>query len=237
MAWPAQKLQAGASGPMSHAGRMRIPGVPRYGPGAQFYDILSLECPVYRVGRSRAIELMELKPGDRVLDIGCGTGLNFPLLRDKVGPQGHVVGVDASAAMLAQARKRARSWENVTLLEVDAGNMRPQIGSWTFDAMIVTYALSIISDWTSAWDQAMAQLRPGARVAVVDLALPTGIGRLFEPAARLACFTGGVTLHREPWSLVENQLSRVCLERHCLGHVVVAVGTFDENPDDQGALE
>ena len=90
---------------------MRIPRVPRYGPGAQFYDILSLECPVYRVGRSRAIKLMGLKPGDRVLDIGCGTGLNFQLLRDKVGPQGHVVGVDASAAMLAQARNRARNWE------------------------------------------------------------------------------------------------------------------------------
>ena len=215
---------------------MRIPRVPRYGPGAQFYDILSLECPVYRVGRDRAIKLMGLKPGDCVLDIGCGTGLNFPLLRDKVGPQGHVVGVDASAAMLAQARNRARNWENVTLLEVDAGHMSPRIRPWTFDAMIVTYALSIIPDWTSAWDQALTQLRPGARVAVVDLALPTGIGRLFEPAARLACFAGGVALRREPWSLVEAQLSRVSLERHRQGHVVVAVGTFDGNPNERGAF-
>lgn len=235
MAWPAQKLQAGALGPTSHAGRMRIPRAPRYGPGAQFYDILSLERPVYRVGRSRAIELMDLKPGDRVLDIGCGTGLNLPRLRDKVGPQGHVVGIDASASMLAQARKRARNWENVTLLEVDAGHMSAQIGFWTFDAVIVTYALSIIPDWKSAWDQALAQLRPGAPVAVVDLALPTGFGRLFEPAARLACFTGGVTLHREPWSLVETQLSHVSLERHRHGHVVVAVGTFDGNLDEQDA--
>ena len=62
--------------------------------------------------RARAAQHLALRPGDRVLEIGCGTGRNFPYLREAVGPGGRVYGVDLSAGMLARARAlcRRRRW-------------------------------------------------------------------------------------------------------------------------------
>lgn len=210
---------------MRHAGRMRIPAVPRYGAGAALYDVLSFEKPVYQVGRARAIDLLALQEGDRVLDIGCGTGLNFGHLRQRIGRTGHIVGVDASDAMLTQARRKVRPNDHIDLLHGDAGRLDDLVSEWTFDAVIATYALSIIPDWRSTWAGARRHTRPGGRLAVVDLALPKGLGRLLEPAARVACFTGGVNLGRRPWTLVEDDLEDVDVESRRWGHIVVAVGT------------
>jgi len=80
-----------------------MPRLPRYRLGARVYDVVSMEQLVYRPGRRAAIEALAPGAGARVLDVGCGTGLNLPLLADAVGPAGEIVGVDASAAMLRQA--------------------------------------------------------------------------------------------------------------------------------------
>lgn len=82
---------------------MKCPRPARYTGGARLYDILSGERPVYRAGRVRGITALHLRPGQQVLDVGCGTGLNFPLLLDGIGSRGAVVGVDASGSMLARA--------------------------------------------------------------------------------------------------------------------------------------
>ncbi|MBA2698171.1 MAG: methyltransferase domain-containing protein, partial [Nocardioidaceae bacterium] len=89
----------------------------RYAQAARFYDVLSLERPVYRPGRLLGVELLGLRAGDTVLDVGCGTGLNLPLLRAAVGEQGTVVGLDLSPQMLSRARRRVRvaGWDNVHL--------------------------------------------------------------------------------------------------------------------------
>ena len=199
--------------------------VSRYGVGARFYDVLSLERPVYRPARVRAVELLDLRPGQTVLDLGCGTGLNHPLLRRRIGPAGRIIGIDASEAMLAQARRRSAEPGALELLHADAADLRDVIGGRTVDAVIATYALSIIEDWRSVWSQAMDLIKPGGRAAVVDLAMPTGRGRLLAPAAGLACFTGGVDLTRRPWTLVTDHLDEVTLETRRSGHTVIAVGT------------
>lgn len=196
----------------------------RYSAGARFYDVVSLERPVYRPGRLAGIAALRLRPGDRVLDIGCGTGLNLPLLRDGVGPAGSVVGVDVSPPMLrrAYARIRRAQWPNVTVMEGDAANL-PDIGP--VDAVLFTYSLSIIGDWRRAWKQALAVLRPGGRVAVVDLALPVGPWRLLSPAARLACFTGGSDPRRRPWTLLDEDTEYHSHQVLRGGHIHVAAGT------------
>lgn len=211
----------------SRVGRISILRPQRYGPGARFYDVLSFERPVYRLGRVLGIELLDLKPGDRVLDVGCGTGLNFPLLQGAVGPGGQVVGVDASAAMLARAQRRVErhSWSNVDLHHADAAEFSLDSSPSQFDAALFTYSLSIIGSWQQAFTRAVECLRPGGRIVVVDLALPVGRWRLLSPLARLACFTGGVDTGRAPWQAVLDSTTDVAHEVLRGGHIHVAAGT------------
>jgi SAM-dependent methyltransferase len=69
--------------------------------------------------RKHAVDRLSLKHGDCVLDVGCGTGRNFPFLREAIGPMGRIYGVDLSAGMLCNARKlRDRHhWTNIHLTE------------------------------------------------------------------------------------------------------------------------
>jgi ubiquinone/menaquinone biosynthesis C-methylase UbiE len=210
-----------------HAGAMpTMPRLPRYRLGAWVYDVVSMEQLVYRPGRRAAIEALAPGAGARVLDVGCGTGLNLPLLADAVGPAGEIVGVDASAAMLRQARQRIarHSWLNVTLSVGDAA----QVGTLVhgdFDTVLFTYSLSVIADWRAAWQQAWALVRPGGRVAVADTSLPIGPWSLLSPLARLALFSGGVDASRQVWQQVLTDTEHTTHRVMTGGHVHVAAGT------------
>src|SRR5919106_1078622 len=89
---------------------------PAYSNEAPLYDSRTREFDTYR---RRIVERLPLRRGDVVLDVGCGTGLCFPYLLERVGPEGAVVGVDASAEMLEVAAERvsAQGWRNVELIE------------------------------------------------------------------------------------------------------------------------
>src|SRR4029077_18130473 len=93
---------------------------------AKHYDITSRLYPVpgypQQAQRLRAVHALELRPGDSVVDVACGTGLNFSLIEQAIGPGGRIVGVDLTDAMLAQAQDRIETngWGNVTLVQADA---------------------------------------------------------------------------------------------------------------------
>ncbi len=223
----------------STANRGRGRRVGRYTLGARVYDVVSLEWPVYRPGRLAGIRLLRLRPGDRVLDIGCGTGLNFPAMQAAVGPTGAIVGVDQSEQMLARARARVRrhGWRNVDLVCADAADLNgagpmsvEPMTADPFDAALSTFALSIIGDGAGAWRAAVQATRPGGGLAVVDLALPTGRWAVLAPLARLACFTGGVDLDRKPWRWVARDTSQVTQLSLRGGHIRVAAGSRPHPP-------
>src|SRR5215218_9295396 len=85
------------------------------------FDWLFFQPPGFR---RRAVERLDLEPGDRTLEVGCGTGRNLPFLRQGVGEVGRVYGVDFSPGMLARARRliERNKWENVELAECDAAD-------------------------------------------------------------------------------------------------------------------
>ncbi|WP_202879569.1 class I SAM-dependent methyltransferase [Serinicoccus kebangsaanensis] len=206
--------------------------VERYGPlTARTYDLLSGE-PVYGVGRRLAIPALRLQPGQRVLDAGCGTGLNLPDLLDAVGPAGEVVGLDRSTAMLEAARRTMSSRPDAARLRLVPGDMgdravlRDAADGRLFDAVILTYSLSLTPDPREVWRSITTVLRPGARVAVVDMARPTGRAAWAAPLARLACRLGGADIDAHPWTAVRPDLGQTRTWSRRGGHVQVLVGTL-----------
>jgi ubiquinone/menaquinone biosynthesis C-methylase UbiE len=204
----------------------------RYTHSASWYDSVSAE-PIYRVGRECAIPALHLQEGSRVLDIGCGTGLNFPLLLAAVGPRGQVVGVDRSREMLEVARRKTIHAPpgNVVLVEADAEQFDHVAAGLdgsgaTFDAVLFTYSLSLMGNWEAAWLRATSLVRPGGRAAVVDMGLPHGWARLLDPAARLACRLGGADINARPWTLLERTAHDVQSWSFRGGHVQVRAGTL-----------
>lgn len=207
----------------------------KYSMFAPFYDLFSGEYPVYRAGRRAGVSALAPRTGDQVLDVGCGTGLNFALLRDAVGPGGTIVGVDANPRMLERARRRVRrrGWCNVILLEADAttmcsGGIGARItaagGRARCDAALATYALSLMPDWRSAWRCMLELCTPAARLGVVDMREPTGMWSVFSRPARLACRLGGADITAHPWRAVERECADVVADSARGGHLQVRAG-------------
>lgn len=122
--------------------------------------------------RRRAVEALALPRGGRVLDVGCGTGRNFPFLEESVGASGRVVGLDLSDSMLAAARALAarNGWTNVSLVQGDAARL--DVGEGGFDGVLSTLAFSVIPDWLTALRRCREVLKPGGALVLCD-------GRLF----------------------------------------------------------
>src|SRR5580704_13107105 len=93
---------------------------------AKHYDFTSRLYPApgypQRAQRLEAVQALGLHAGDSVIDIACGTGLNFPLIEEAIGPSGRILGVDLTDAMLAQAQDRIKTngWSNISLVQSDA---------------------------------------------------------------------------------------------------------------------
>ena len=195
---------------------------------ARHYDVTSRLYPVpgypQRSQRRRTVEALGLRPGDTVVDIACGTGLNFPLLEEAIGPGGRLVGVDLTDAMLAQAEERieAKGWGNVSLVQADAAAFEfPH----EVDAILSTYALTQVPGSEEVVANAAAALAPAGRMAVLDLKLP-------DRAPRWLAHVGPGSMEqwaaRRPWQTIrlamEYELADVNWTELSLGTAFLASG-------------
>ncbi|RJQ82944.1 methyltransferase domain-containing protein [Pseudonocardiaceae bacterium YIM PH 21723] len=116
-------------------------------------------------------QMLQLKSGDRVLEVGCGTGWTLPALSAAVGPEGSVVAVDYSPAMVARAQARVarEGLSNVRVIQADAADMPLEPGS--FDAVLAMYAISATRDVPAVVRAVHDVVRPGGRVFVMDVHL------------------------------------------------------------------
>ncbi|MFD1586835.1 class I SAM-dependent methyltransferase [Halorientalis brevis] len=136
-----------------------------YGRWASLYDALA-RAPGVTSWRRRAADALELTSGDTVVDMGCGTGANLPHLRERVGPDGAVVGLDVTPELLDRARERVdrEGWQNVHLVQADA--TQPPIDG-PVDAVLGTFVVGMFPDPASAVADWCA-LCPGGRVALLN---------------------------------------------------------------------
>ncbi|WP_435195896.1 class I SAM-dependent methyltransferase [Natronomonas sp. EA1] len=156
-----------------------------YGRYAGLYDRIAT---LPGVGRWRAAlaDALALEPGDTVVEMGCGTGANLPYLRERVGSDGTVVGIDLTGPLLEVARARTSEYDNVHLLRGDA--TRPPIPD--ADAVVASFVSGMFRDPAGVVAGWCTLVGPGGRVALLDAAVSDDpVGRLLNPAFR--AFTRG----------------------------------------------
>lgn len=120
--------------------------------------------------RNYAVQKLDLRPGQTVLDVACGTGLNSYAIQAAIGPQGRLIGLDYTAAMLEQAQKRVErwGWQNVSLIQGDV--MQLDL-SEKVDAILCTFAIGLLPNVHRALERMLAALRPGGRILISDFKL------------------------------------------------------------------
>lgn len=182
---------------------------PRYNLTVRLFDLFAWFGFNISGWRRQAVLELGLKAGDTVVDIGCGTGLNFPLLHRAVGPQGVIVGVDISDAMLAQARRTAEAnrWANVQLVSADASRFEfpPRV-----NAVLSTYTFTLVPDPGHVVLTAAEALSPGGRLVILDMAWPRYLP-LWWRHVLFFLRSYGVTadvLRRRPWEAVQKAMQQ-----------------------------
>ena len=179
---------------------------------ATHYDVTSRFYPApgypQRAHRLQAVRALGLRPGDTVIDLACGTGLNFRVIEELIGPAGRIVGVDLTDAMLARAQSRIETngWRNVSLVEADAAGFDFPA---EVDAILSTYALTQVPECAEVIARGAAALSAGGRWVVLDLKVPDDTPRwltqlgtaLLRPFASIDEW-----LTRRPWEAIRSAM-------------------------------
>ncbi len=141
----------------------------RYSLYAPFYDLVVARAPMLLGGRRRAIGFVALKPGERVLIVAAGTGIDLEFLPEGV----EIVAIDITPAMLERLRARARRLGRTVRAEVmDAAHLAFPDAS--FDCVLLHLALAVVPDPVAAMLEAARVLRPGGRISIFDKFLADG---------------------------------------------------------------
>jgi ubiquinone/menaquinone biosynthesis C-methylase UbiE len=136
-----------------------------YGRWAQLYDLVAT-APGVTSWRKHVVEMLSLSPGETVVEMGCGTGANFPYLRERVGSTGRVFGIDLVPKMIEQARRRIerRGWKNVYVACGDA--VQPPIAQ--VNAIVSTFLVGMLENPGRAVRTWIEHLEPGGRIAIMN---------------------------------------------------------------------
>jgi ubiquinone/menaquinone biosynthesis C-methylase UbiE len=194
-----------------------------YDISANLYYLIGIREFAYR---KKAVDALKLECGDTVVEIGCGTGLNFRLLRERVGSEGKIIGVDLTAEMLSAANKRIerQNWSNIELVQSDAA-------AYEFpdrtDGVISTFAITLIPEYDKIIKKGATALSPGKRLVILDFKMPDSwpmwLIKFFVTITR----PFGVTLDladRHPWESIEQCLDLAEFYTKYFGGIYITAG-------------
>jgi len=135
--------------------------------------------------RSLAVKKMELKRGDKALEVACGSGRNFPYIIDAVGKDGFILGFDYSQEMLDAAKELSKQneWGNIRLIQGDAAQLK--IAENNFDGVVSVLGISAIPDWEKALERCHDVLRFEGKLVVCDARLFTGFLKFLNPLIKV----------------------------------------------------
>ena len=192
------------------------------------YDLSTAWLEPYR---RRAISQLRLRPGDVVLDVGCGTGMSFEPIQAAIGPEGRLVGIEPCPEMLASARARVEDagWSNVTLLEASAEDAAVP---GPVDAALFAFTHDVVQS-PKALANTLGQVRPGGRLAAAGpkwSAFAPQLNPLVWQVARqfVTTFDG----FRRPWAELERAVPDLAVEEAYFGCLYLAWGKVAGWPDN-----
>ena len=184
------------------------------------------ELALFEPIRVDAIARLGLRRGDAVLDVGCGTGLSFELLHDRIGKGGRIVGIEQCPEMLDQARERVElhQWRNVDLVCAPAAKAKVPVLA---DAALFHFTHDVLRE-RAAIGNVLSHLKPGARVVACGLqwaapwAWPTNAFVLLAAMYSVTSFDG----LGQPWDLLARRLADVEVQTSLMGGIYIASGVY-----------
>ncbi|HEY3691421.1 MAG TPA: methyltransferase domain-containing protein [Pseudonocardiaceae bacterium] len=193
-----------------------------YAGAAHLYDARTGAFNSYR---QQLIDLMPIQRGEVAIDVGCGTGLCFPLLQERVGSEGRIIGIDPAPEMVkvAKARVAEHGWQNVTLLEATAEDA--QLRGVMADHVLFCAVHDVLRSEV-ALDHLLAHVRPGGTVAAGGgkwapfwlVALNLAIWATHAPYVRN--FSG----FDKPWAVLAERVEHLEIREVAMGGGYLAIG-------------
>lgn len=176
--------------------------------------------------RHQTISKLSLKPGDCVVDVGCGTGLSLPILLDAIGSAGVLIGIEQSASMIELARQRMATAdpELVSLIEASAEDV---VLTQKVDALLFHYTHDVTQSPESL-KNLFRFAKPGACVAVAGIKHPPrwiDPLRLYRRFKSHHCYNNGQGLD-EPWKLLQTYVPDLQVKQTLWGTGFIAWGVM-----------
>ncbi len=137
----------------------------------------------YTESRKVAIDALQLQEGDVVLDLFCGTGINFQSLAERIGETGKVLAIDASAGMLEKAKARISRFQlnpeqfelyKQDLLNLDTHFLASVIPRGVAPKVLQTLGIAGHTDWNPFWDTLFKEMPIGTRFVTMDVSCSQG---------------------------------------------------------------
>jgi demethylmenaquinone methyltransferase/2-methoxy-6-polyprenyl-1,4-benzoquinol methylase len=195
-----------------------------YNNSIKLFNLIGWRVNFYRI---KAVDALNLKKGDTVVDLCCGTGLNFPHLQNAIGAEGKIIGVDLSSDMLKVAERQVKNngWGNVTLVNSDAAQYQfPK----NINGIVTSYAITLIPEYDSIITRGSYTLSKGGRFVILDFKKPDSWPEWFSKLM-LALFIkpyGGTyeLKDRHAWKSLEKHLRLIEFKEFYWGSTYIATG-------------